>query len=43
MIKITYYFSTAPNMRVVLGATEMRDKSNPEFRVKKIIKAAYNS
>ena len=23
-------------MRVVLGATEMRDKSNPEFRVKKV-------
>ena len=43
MIKITYYFRRAPNMRVVLGATEMRDKSNPEFRVKKVIKGAFNS
>jgi len=34
---------TAPQMRVVLGATKLSDPSNPEFRVKEIVKANYNA
>lgn len=34
---------TAPNMRVVLGATRISDSSNPVFSVKKIITADYNT
>ena len=41
--KYQLFSSTAPQMRVVLGATKLSDQSNPEFRVKEIVKANYNA